>query len=274
MAFTVLVLAAIIPWMPSSFALAGTSGWIPLEDEQEIDQLQHPERYPVPLLLPDLRTLTPSHVSLVIEEGSGNRLLRFSNAVWNAGSGALELNGDYDPQSEIVHAVQVIEREDGTLLERPAGTFDYHAEHQHVHWDAFAYYQVWSSLPDGSLAEMLTSSEKVGYCLRDIKPYIPPEGEKELLELLNVPRQPGYSSCSWRRQGMSVGWYDIYHSYTSGQTLDISHLPDGTYALVSIVDPNQFLRESDETNNIAMIYFSLQGEQISVLESPDGRSQP
>jgi hypothetical protein len=269
-----MALTAFAVWMSVSPALAESSAWIPLEEEHEIARLQYPERYPPPLLLPDLQTLPLSDIQLVVDQSNGRRSLRFSNSVLNAGQGVLELHGKFDPHSETIHAVQVIKREDGTTLERPAGEFDYHDEHQHVHWDAFALYQVWSALPDGVLEEMRASSNKVGYCIRDIEPY---EALEQLVEQLktagksiNVPDQPGYTSCYWLRQGMSVGWYDIYYSYTPGQSLDISHLPDGLYALLSVADPNQIIREANEANNSTKIYFNLQDEQITLLEDLNG----
>jgi hypothetical protein len=274
----ILALAVLTALATASPALAEMSGWIPWEDEEEIARRQYPERFPVPFLLPDLRTLPPSDIDLLVDEGNGQKSLRFSNSVWNAGPGVLELRGDLDPQTETVRAVQIVYREDGTYLERPAGEFEYHSVHQHVHWDAFALYEVWSTLPDGSLGQMHASSDKVGYCIRDIAPYDAAKDEEQL-ELVTslkqqIPTQPGYTSCSWRRQGMSVGWYDIYRSYTSGQSVDISHLPDGIYALHSIADPTKILREADESNNSAVIYFSLQDEQISVFEKFNERSQP
>jgi hypothetical protein len=89
-----------------------------------------------------------------------------------------------------------------------------------------------------------------------------------------MPPASRIPSCNWRRQGMSVGWYDIYYSYTSGQSLDISHLSDGNYALISTADPTQILREADESNNSAVIYFSLQDDQIRILEELNDGSQP
>jgi hypothetical protein len=43
---------------------------------------------------------------------------------------------DYDAESETIDVVQVILWEGASRSS--AGEFDYHGEHQHVHWDAFA----------------------------------------------------------------------------------------------------------------------------------------
>jgi hypothetical protein len=46
--------------------------------------------------------------------------------------------------------------------------------------------------------------------------------------------------------------------------VDISHLPDGLYALKSSADPRNLLRETDERNNSALVYFVLRQESIRV----------
>lgn len=253
-------------------ALADSHAWIPLEDESEIRRRQYPQYFPAAFILPDLRTLPPSDISLVVDPNSGRKFIRFSNSVLNAGPGVLEVHGNVDPVSGTIRVVQIANREDGTWLEHPAGEFHYHADHGHMHWHNFSLYQIWSALPDGSLDRVRASSDKIGYCLRDVAPYMPSDTGEMVTKLENIPTQPGYTSCYWRRQGLSVGWYDIYRAHLSGQSLDINHLEDGLYALISTVDPAQILREGDVTNNSSVIYFQIEGDQINLLGDTLGRS--
>jgi len=46
-------------------------------------------------------------------------------------------------------------------------------------------------------------------------------------------------------------------------------VPDGVYALRSTVDPANQLREADDTNNAATVYFELKGNRARVIESDD-----
>jgi subtilase family serine protease len=52
--------------------------------------------------------------------------------------------------------------------------------------------------------------------------------------------------------------------------VDITGLPDGEYALRSTTDPEDQLRESDEGNNAAMVYIEIEGNQVSIIDSPGG----
>jgi hypothetical protein len=72
----------------------------------------------------------------------------------------------------------------------------------------------------------------------------------------------GYVGCNQRRQGLSVGWGDTYHSYLDGQTLDLTGLPDGFYALVSTVNPDGAVLEENYHNNSAQVYLLLSGKRI------------
>ncbi|HLF37050.1 MAG TPA: lysyl oxidase family protein, partial [Anaerolineales bacterium] len=66
--------------------------------------------------------------------------------------------------------------------------------------------------------------------------------------------------------GLSVGWADVYDHYLPGQSIDISGLPDGIYALMSTADPYNLIQESDETNNAAVVYLEIKGTQVSILD--------
>lgn len=247
----------------SSVRAAESPDWIPLEDQTEIRRRQYPEKYRAPVLLPDLQTLAPSDLRL--EEVAGKKFVRFANTIWNRGPGLLELRGAYNREAGTISVTQNIYREDGHLVERQAGEFEFHAIHGHWHWEAFSLYQVWSVRPDGGLDRPVTMSEKVGYCLRDIAPHdVFLAGEIANQAQNPVPR-PGYTSCYWARQGLSVGWQDTYRAHVSGQRVDITHLPDGLYAIMSTVDPEDIIREGENSNNSAVIYFSIQGDRISIL---------
>ena len=168
--------------------------------------------------------------------------LRLSTAVANVGTGALEIRGG-TIQGETQDVLQRIYNADGTFTDHLAGTFIYHAEHGHLHFEDFAQFRVRAVLPDGGVGEVLASGSKVSYCLID------------------VDRQSGtgtqqYLSCG-QVQGISVGWADVYHRGLPGQNIDISNLADGTYWLEEEIDPSNRIQEADETNNVARIQITI-----------------
>jgi hypothetical protein len=117
--------------------------------------------------LPDLRTLPAYDLRLIQNDQNGARQLRFSNSIWNAGDGPLVLKGVYEPRDELADVFQVLYQDGEPAGEKQMGNFYFHEEHNHWHWDGFSLYEIWSIDEDGNLAELLSESGKVGYCIRD-----------------------------------------------------------------------------------------------------------
>jgi hypothetical protein len=195
---------------------------------------------------------------LVIEFTSADRkLLHFSNYIMNAGPGVLELLGNLNPAAGVTVFTQHVYRADGTFEEFPSGKIIFHIGHDHWHFENFARYEVWSLTPAGDLDAVVVLSDKVSYCIRDDR-------------RANIPgaaAQPLFTDCEQALQGMSPGWIDIYAFDTPGQTIDMTGLPDGVYALRSTVDPAGQIVESDPTNNAGLVYFEVRGDRVRVLDS-------
>jgi hypothetical protein len=213
--------------------------------------------------LPDLRTLPAYNLRLIQNDQNGTRQLRFSNSIWNAGDGPLVLKGVYDPRSEVADVFQVLYHDGQPTEEKQMGNFYFHEEHNHWHWEGFSLYEIWSIDDDGNLAELLSESGKVGYCIRDDSRI---DGFDVRFENPNIAVSPGYRSCGVQQQGLSVGWVDTYAHNTPGQTLDITGIPEGIYALRSIANPDGYILEADTTHNEAITYFQLESFRVSVVK--------
>ncbi|MDQ1492868.1 MAG: hypothetical protein QOJ23_5382, partial [Actinomycetota bacterium] len=74
--------------------------------------------------------------------------------------------------------------------------------------------------------------------------------------------------------GISVGWADEYDYLDAGQSIPIDGLPDGTYWFHSVVDPDNFLVEKDETNNITDVKVAITGNTVQVIETAHPSSRP
>jgi hypothetical protein len=208
------------------------------------------------LLLPDLQTLPPRSLNLQVTL-QGEVLLRFSNSILNAGPGAIELLGVYDAGAEKTLVTQHIYRADNDAIkEHKAGLFIFHPGHEHWHMENFALYEVWSLTPQATFDKVVAFTDKVSYCLRD--------DTRSNLE--NIAPGPIYITCDRQLQGISAGWFDTYEFDTPGQIVDISDVPDGVYALRSMVDPANQLLEMDDANNATAVYFALEGAQLQVLD--------
>jgi len=190
---------------------------------------------------PDLITLPPLHIGIEYNPGTGRKLLRFSNAAANLGEGPLELDPVNNPANGTTDAYQRIYTHDTNgrwyaVATNYVGTFVFHPQHNHWHFENFARYELHGVSADGSVGgDVFASAEKVSFCLVD----------SALLDpVLEHNSSQTYTNCTpVLPQGISVGWVDVYPWTLPDQYLDITGLPDGDYWLVSSVDPANLIQE-------------------------------
>ncbi len=182
------------------------------------------------------------------DEQPGRRLMRFSNAVANIGVGPIELRGSATNPDGSQVVLQRIYNQGGSFIDREVGTFTFHPEHGHIHFDDYAVYNLRAMTENDGVGDIVAAGGKVSFCLLDVTMYEP--------AVPGTPQVERYNSCG-QNQGISVGWADVYDSSLADQWIDITDVPDGTYWLESVADPSDRLVESDETNNVARIKITL-----------------
>lgn len=183
---------------------------------------------------PALQTRTWSASSCEVQEGTsqpGTRtLLRFTSTWANNGSGALVV-GDPSDHPE---------------------WFYFAPCHGHYHFKTYADYRLWTpsefatwdayrnSNPGVSSDDALNATglsplttRKGGFCVIDIR------NEGGLVPL--------FQSCSM--QGVTPGWADEYSSGLSGQYVDVTGMPHGTYVLEEEANAHRLFQESNYDNN-------------------------
>jgi len=220
------------------------------------------------LKYPDLRTLPPNeiHLGTALVNDQNHYVVRFTNVVWNAGTGPFELHGTpHFPIDGLFDASQWIYDDPAGLDVQPIGTFAFHTSHQHFHFDGFARYELWKQR-DFERAEAggfkngepLRTSPKVSFCVLDITRVDPFSG----------PPTQVYRTCSPAMEGLSPGWGDVYDYLLPDQWVDVGETPlsDGAYVIRSIADPDNMVFESDgkgdasresQVANSAVAYFSI-----------------
>ena len=67
-------------------------------------------------------------------------------------------------------------------------------------------------------------------------------------------------SSRWIREVLQAGWGDTYAQFRAGQSFDITDLPNGTYFVKTIANPEQRLVETRSDNNVAYRRVVLGGE--------------
>ena len=215
-------------------------------------------------LLPDLQTLQPRYLRVEhLSWKTGGPYLRFNNSIINTGRGPLELQGNIHQNTEGISVSQkVYHQGDREPAVFEVGEYVHHPYHDHWHLDNFILYEIYRANPEGELLELVQTNHKSGYCLADSDP-----APADSSPLGKPAEQPVYVSCLNDRQGLSVGWVDVYHFWYAGQSLDVGGLPAGIYALRSEADPDNLVRELNEKNNTAVIYFLLEGGDLKLSGS-------
>lgn len=205
-----------------------------------------------PYLLPDLRLLEPSSFYLVDQRPSGDRRLKFTTTIWNAGPGPVEVRGHQDTATNEPAVQQVLHAQDGSTVPGDfVGTFQFDHRHGHLHLAGFARYELWS-VGEGQLTELVAQNEKVGFCLMDN--IVVDEG---------MAGEPVYPiDCEAEVQGISPGYGDVYVAQLYEQDIVISGLPDGRYALVNVANPERDILEADYENNVQTVYLTISGRRV------------
>jgi hypothetical protein len=214
-------------------------------------------------LLPNLEPLPAHDISLVCDS-LGNQQLRFAATTWNSGAGPMELRA-----GEVVTAgrnvYQRIYRIDGSFTDRLAGTFDYHPEHNHFHFENYALYVLQPrNAPGGSER----TSAKTSFCLLD--------NARINTSLPGSPGSAVYTTCGAEVQGISVGWGDTYGSILAGQSIDFTGNPSGEYELIIEADPATRLVEVSDGDNIscALLRIDVDAGRCNVNVASTGCDSP
>jgi hypothetical protein len=215
-------------------------------------------------LLPDLQTVVPLHLQLVNQQQS--EFLRFSNGIANTGAGTWALRPDPPVADATTTTTAVQEFRDANtyykcgeqpkqvldcydvVSERPAGTFEFHPQHNHWHLGDVALFEVRKGSPTGPIVG--GNSVKTTFCLID---WYKLEGNSPTGDRI-------FFDCETSYQGITPGWVDQYHQSLDGQELDLTGVPNANdYFLVSTANYARTYVESDYTNNTAWVKFTLSG---------------
>ena len=225
-------------------------------------------------LYPDLITRPPYGVRLVSGKGATFRRLFFSNTIGNIGSGPLELRPENNATAGTTNAIQEIYALGGTagkgggppitlVSSSLVGVFVFHPAHNHWHMADFAKYELRSINPDGTTGPVVASTDKVSFCMIDT------DTIDSTLEHFGMGLS--HSCGQSARQGVKVGMGDTYSSSLPDQFIDITTVPDGTYRLVSVADPNATDRpngrliETNDSNNAATVDVVITRTAVTVV---------
>jgi hypothetical protein len=197
-------------------------------------------------LLPDLTPWANQSKGFIYDWSVQGNELRLTTAMANIGTGRMELRGGAT-HGNTQDVYQRVYEPNGTYTDILAGTFTYHPEHGHIHFDGFAEYRLRQVLTGDGVGPILAEGGKVSFCLLDVERYN-----------TTGSSSPYFQTCG-QVQGISPGWADVYDRGLPGQSIDITNVPAGTYWLEVEVDPDNHLVEANNDNNTTRIKITLGG---------------
>lgn len=226
------------------------------------------------ITLPDLQVLVPTDaISIGTNPSTGHRQLQFTHVTWDAGTGPFAIQPAYDAASGLSSFRQVLYRSAGPARWAAAralplardGIFEPPSDYRYP----LTRFTLNAVRPDGTIGPIVRVSPKVEYCIT---------ADTFVGGVPNAPGQtsPPQSDCAspTKLLGFSVGWGDQYDQTDNGQPIDLTGVPDGTYILRAIVDPQHLFDESNRANDVVDTRLQLSGTQVTVRAQTHPRVVP
>jgi hypothetical protein len=219
---------------------------------------------PPPINYPDLSDIIPTGQISIAGVGT-SRVFQYTHDTFNGGPGPLVIQPVYNQASGTYQGIQYVYTFSGgqwTLSRQVplAGVFIFHAIHGHFHFP-FTTYGLYAVAADGGIGAPVALSDKIGFCIADSFIYAP--------SLPNAGALGNLGSCTdpTSLRGLDIGAVDEYDKTDEGQSISLANVPDGTYWLRAIVDPNNFFAESDKSNNETDVQFTIAANTVQILQT-------
>ena len=218
--------------------------------------------------LPDLKVARTTDF-YIQKTASGRRLLRFTGAMLNVGTGAFEVSARRASTKKPWLVDQIIYQSGGhTRRIQTTATMKWAGDgHNHWHVTRMLTFHLWS--PTGIVTSAGTGTlraAKLGFCFFDTN------RKNTSLPFARLSQKYKKTGCGTKsslhtRNGISVGWSDVYPANFVYQWIDITGMPAGTYTVRGAVDLYGKFLESNDKNNCtwSRISFKATGPKVKVL---------
>jgi hypothetical protein len=210
--------------------------------------------------LPDLVPLPSWGISTSHEARTKSHpltnLLNFGATVW-VGHAPLDVEGFRSGGSPVMPAYQYFWRNGKVIGRVRAGTmgFDSKKGHDHWHFEQFAAYRLLNAA-----RKLVLRSHKVGFCIAPTDPVdLLQPGAVWQPSALGFGGQCGSPTALWVQEMLPPGWGDTYFQSVAGQSFDITGLPNGTYYIEIVANPEGVLHETSTSNDTSLREIILGG---------------
>ncbi len=181
----------------------------------------------------------------------------FGATVWSGGHARLDVEGFRSHGHPVMKAYQYFWKNGRIIGRARAGTmgFDDKPGHTHWHFEQFAQYKLLTKNK-----AVAVRSKKVGFCIAPTDPVnlLLPHASWQPV-FLGFGGACGSQSALWVQEMMPIGWGDTYEQFLPGQAFNITNLPDGTYYIKIIANPQKVLHETNYRNDVSLRKIILGG---------------
>jgi len=215
--------------------------------------------------------------------GGAVHCLRFTSGPMNFGPGIYDMRfsmlsdlvagtAHLNPQELLSRIIvgpmmQVVHYSDGSSEQVPAGTYSFHPIHAHFHDDYVLSFELYA-VEDSTAGKLKRVGEgtKSGFCPADQlfadwtrfnQGYEVPGGDAPLGNCFSPNNGV---------MGLSIGWGDVYRWQRPGMYVEFKGMGNGRYVVQSLVDGNNHVMETNESDNRSYAYIDVQGDNITLLE--------
>jgi Lysyl oxidase len=196
--------------------------------------------------LPDLEPLPSWGISVQNERNKVDSYLDFGATVWIGGHSKLDVEGFRSNGSNLMRAYQYFWAHGRLVGRMRVGTMGF-SGYNSWHFQQFAQYKLLNAKK-----KVVVVSRKIGFCIAPTDPI-----NLLLRHATWVPSYTGIAgNCGsptalWVQELLPLGWGDTYFQSVPYQSFEITKIPNGTYYIEIIANPEHLLHEVNTANDIS-----------------------
>jgi hypothetical protein len=197
--------------------------------------------------LPDLQPLPSWGISVMNERKAGDSYLDFGATVWIGGHSKLDVEGFRSNGSDLMRAYQYFWVHGRLVGRMRVGTMGF-SGYNSWHFQQFAQYKLLNAKK-----KVVVVSRKIGFCIAPTDPI-----NLLLRHATWVPSYTGIAgNCGsptalWVQELLPLGWGDTYFQSVPYQSFEVTKIPNGTYYIEIIANPEHLLHEVSTANDISL----------------------
>ena len=205
--------------------------------------------------LPDLIPLPSWGISVSNEKKGGDSYLNFGATVWIGGHSKLDVEGFRSNGSDLMRAYQYFWVHGHLVGRMRVGTMGF-SGYNSWHFQQFAQYKLLNAKK-----KVVVVSRKIGFCIA------PTDGIDMLLRgatwvpsYTGIAGNCGSETALWVQELLPLGWGDTYFQTVPYQSFEITDIPNGTYYIEIIANPEHLLHEVSTANDISLRRVIISGK--------------